>query len=82
MRWKPASIQTQNQMSSNQSFSTASQNPIAAGRVNNYNQALAQSQQYATNANSAQTNLNTEDSALSQVQSQLQIPARSGAGGQ
>jgi flagellar hook-associated protein 3 FlgL len=33
---------------------------------------LAQSQQYATNAGSAQTNLNTEDNALSQVQSQLQ----------
>jgi flagellar hook-associated protein 3 FlgL len=64
--------QTQNQVSSGQSFSTASQDPIAAGRVNSFNQALAQSRQYATNAASAQTNLNTEDSALSQVQSQLQ----------
>ncbi len=64
--------QTQNQVSSGQSFSTASQDPIAAGRVNSFNQALAQSQQYTTNAASAQTNLNTEDSALSQVQSQLQ----------
>jgi flagellar hook-associated protein 3 FlgL len=33
---------------------------------------LAQSQQYGTNAASAQTNLNTEDTALSQVQTQLQ----------
>jgi flagellar hook-associated protein 3 FlgL len=64
--------QTQNQVSSGQSFSTASQDPIAAGRVNSFNQALAQSRQYATNAASAQTNLNTEDSALSQVQNQLQ----------
>jgi flagellar hook-associated protein 3 FlgL len=64
--------QTQNQVSSGVAFSTASQNPIAAGRVNNFNQALAQSQQYGTNAGSAQTNLNTEDSALSQVQNQLQ----------
>jgi flagellar hook-associated protein 3 FlgL len=64
--------QTQNQMSSNLSFTTASQNPVAAGSVNNYNQALAQSTQYGTNANSAQTNLSTEDNALSQVQSQLQ----------
>ena len=64
--------QTQNQMSSNLSFTTASQNPVAAGTVNNYNQALAQSQQYGTNASSAQTNLNTEDNALSQVQTQLQ----------
>ena len=64
--------QTQNQMSSGLSFTTASQNPTAAGSVNNYNQALAQSQQYATNATSAQTNLNTEDNALSQVQTQLQ----------
>jgi flagellar hook-associated protein 3 FlgL len=64
--------QTQNQMSSNLAFTTASQNPVAAGTVNNYHQALAQSQQYGTNANSAQTNLNTEDNALSQVQTQLQ----------
>jgi flagellar hook-associated protein 3 FlgL len=64
--------QTQNQMSSSLQFTTASQNPTAAGSVNNYKQALAQSQQYGTNATSAQTNLNTEDSALSQVQTQLQ----------
>jgi flagellar hook-associated protein 3 FlgL len=64
--------QTQNQMSSSLQFTTASQNPTAAGSVNNYKQALAQSQQYGTNAASAQTNLNTEDNALSQVQTQLQ----------
>ena len=64
--------QTQNQISSNLAFTTASQNPTAAGSVNNYNQALAQSQQFDTNANSAQTNLGTEDNALSQVQTQLQ----------
>jgi flagellar hook-associated protein 3 FlgL len=64
--------QTQNHMSSSQSFNTASENPIAAGSVNNYKQALAQNQQYGTNASSAQTNLNTEDGALSQLQTQLQ----------
>lgn len=64
--------QTQNQISSNLSFTTASQNPTAAGSVDNYNQALAQSQQYDVNAKSAQTNLGTEDNALSQVQTQLQ----------
>jgi flagellar hook-associated protein 3 FlgL len=64
--------QTQNQVSTNQAFTTASENPTAAGAVNNYNQALAQSQQYVTNAGSAQTNLNVEDNALSQVQNQLQ----------
>ena len=64
--------QSQNQMSSGLQFTTASQNPVAAGSVNNYEQALAQSQQYGTNATSAQTNLNTEDNALSQVQTQLQ----------
>src|ERR1700693_1958982 len=64
--------QTQNQISSNLSFTTASQNPTAAGAVNNYNQALAQSQQYDTNANGAQTRLSTEDSTLSQVTAQLQ----------
>ena len=40
--------------------------------MNNYQQALAQSRQYGTNATSAQTNLSTEDNALSQVQTQLQ----------
>src|ERR1700674_2833224 len=64
--------QTQNQMGSRLQFTTAAQNPTAAGSVNNFNQALAQSQQYGTNATSAQTNLNTEDNALSQVQTQLQ----------
>ena len=64
--------QTQNQISNNASFTTASQNPIAAGEVNNYKQTLAQSQQFTTNANSAHTNLSTEDNTLSQVQNQLQ----------
>jgi len=63
---------TQNQISSGLSFTTASQNPVAAGLVTNYNQALAQSQQYDTNSNSAQSSLNTEDSALTQVQNALQ----------
>jgi flagellar hook-associated protein 3 FlgL len=64
--------QTQNQMSSGKQFTTASQNPTAAGSVNNYEQALAQSEQYGTNASSAQSNLNTESNALTQMQSQLQ----------
>jgi flagellar hook-associated protein 3 FlgL len=64
--------QTQNQISSNLSFTTPSQNPVAAGAVTNYNQALLQSQQYDTNANSAQTRLSTEDTSLSQVQNALQ----------
>src|ERR1700730_17830378 len=64
--------QTQNQISSNLSFTTASQNPTAAGSVNNYNQALAQSKQFDTNANSAKTNLSTEDNAMASFQTQLQ----------
>jgi len=64
--------QTQNQITSGLSFTTASQNPTAAGAVNNYNQALAQSRQYVTNSSSAQTRLSIEDSTLSQVQTQLQ----------
>src|SRR5271168_1206614 len=63
---------TQNQISSGVSFSTASQNPVAAGLVTGYNQALAQSIQYVTNSNSAQSSINTEDTALTQVQSALQ----------
>jgi flagellar hook-associated protein 3 FlgL len=57
--------QTQGEISSNQSFSTASENPVAAGEVNTFNQALAQSQQYTTNAS-------TEGSTLTQVTDQLQ----------
>jgi flagellar hook-associated protein 3 FlgL len=64
--------QTQNQISSNLAFTTPSQNPVAAGAVDGYNQALAQATQYDTNANSAQNGLGTEDNALSQVQTALQ----------
>jgi flagellar hook-associated protein 3 FlgL len=63
---------TQNQLSSGLQFTTASQNPVAAGLVSGYNQTLAQSQQYDTNSNSAQSSLNTEDTALTQVQNALQ----------
>jgi flagellar hook-associated protein 3 FlgL len=64
--------QTQNEISTGLSYTTASQNPVAAGLVSNYNQVLAQSQQYTANGNSAQSSLNTEDSALTQVQNALQ----------
>jgi flagellar hook-associated protein 3 FlgL len=64
--------QTHNQISTNLAFTTPSQNPVAAGSVNNYDQALAQSQQYDSNASSAQTRLSTEDTALAQVQTELQ----------
>jgi flagellar hook-associated protein 3 FlgL len=63
---------TQNQISSGLSFTTASQNPVDAGLVANYNQALSQSEQYDTNSNSAQSGLNTEDTALTQMQNSLQ----------
>jgi flagellar hook-associated protein 3 FlgL len=63
---------TQNQISTGLSFTTAAQNPVAAGLVTDYNQALTQSQQFVTNSNSAQTSLNTEDSALTQLQTSLQ----------
>jgi hypothetical protein len=64
--------QTQNQISTNLAFTAPSQNPVAAGNVNNYDQALAQSQQYDANAGSAQTRLSTEDTALAQAQTELQ----------
>src|ERR1700682_5161914 len=64
--------QTQNQISTNLAFTAPSQNPVAAGNVNNYDQALAQSQQYDSNARSAQNRLSTEDTALAQVQTELQ----------
>jgi flagellar hook-associated protein 3 FlgL len=64
--------QTQSHISANAAFTTASENPTAAGSVANYTQALAQSTQYVTNSNSAKTNLGVEDNALAQVQNQLQ----------
>src|SRR5580698_5003995 len=64
--------QTQNDISSNETFTTASQNPVAAAEVNTYSQALAQSQQYASNGSSAQTNLNIEDNTLTSITNQLQ----------
>jgi flagellar hook-associated protein 3 FlgL len=64
--------QTQDQISSGLAFTTPSQNPIAAGQVSGYNQALAQSNQYTANGNSAQTSLQTENTALTSVQNQLE----------
>jgi flagellar hook-associated protein 3 FlgL len=63
---------TQNQISSGLSFTTASQNPVGAGLVSGYNQVLAESQQYTQNGNSGTESLNVEDSALTQLQDQLQ----------
>lgn len=63
---------TQNELSTGDAYTTPSQDPAAAGLVDNYQQVLAQSKQFTTNANSAQTDLNTEDTALSNVTSQLQ----------
>jgi flagellar hook-associated protein 3 FlgL len=62
---------TQDGISSGLAFTTASQNPVGAGLVAGYNQVLAQSQQYTANGNSANGSLNTEDSALTQLQNQL-----------
>lgn len=64
--------QTQNQITTGLAFSSPAQNPAAAGSVNTYNQVLAQSEQYTVNAQSAQSNLNTESNALTQVTNQLQ----------
>jgi len=63
---------TQNGISSGLAFSTASQDPVGAGLVAGYNQVLAQSQQYTSNGDSATASLNIEDSALTQLQNQLQ----------
>jgi len=64
--------QTQNQIALGQAFTSPSQDPVSAGNVNNYNFALAQSQQYDRNANIAQNQLGLEDNTLSQFQSSLQ----------
>lgn len=63
---------TQNELATGLAYTTPSQDPYAAGQVDNYQMVLAQSEQYTSNANSAQTSLNTEDTALTSVTSQLQ----------
>src|SRR6266550_4172420 len=45
--------QTQNQIATNLSFTTPSQNPVAAGAVNNYTKALSQTQPFALSATGA-----------------------------
>ncbi len=64
--------ETQSEVSSGVAFTTPSQDPVAAGSVAQFNQALSQSVQYTRNANSANTGLNTESQTLTQVESQLQ----------
>src|SRR3984957_2205062 len=63
---------TQNGMSTRLGFTTTSQNPVGGGPDAGYHQVLAQSQQYTANGQSATGSLNTEDSALTQLQNQLQ----------
>ncbi len=63
---------TQNDVSTGLAYTTPAQDPAAAGTVDNLNQVLSQSQQYTKNANSAQSSLNTESNALTQVENQLQ----------
>jgi flagellar hook-associated protein 3 FlgL len=63
---------TQNGISTGLAFTTASENPVGAGLVAGYNQVLGQSQQYTANGSSATDSLNIEDSALTQLQNQLQ----------
>jgi flagellar hook-associated protein 3 FlgL len=62
----------QNDISTGLAFTTPSQDPAAAGNVNGLDQVLAQSQQFSTNASSANSGLETESSALGQLQTQLQ----------
>jgi len=64
--------QNENEVSSGLAFTAPSQDPTAAGEVINLDQALSQSQQYTSDANSAQTSLQTENTALTQLQNQLQ----------
>jgi flagellar hook-associated protein 3 FlgL len=63
---------TQDGISTGLAFTTASENPVGAGLVAGYNQVLAQSLQYTSNGQSANESLNIEDSALTQMQNQLQ----------
>jgi flagellar hook-associated protein 3 FlgL len=62
----------QNDISTGLAFTTPSQDPAAAGSVNALDQVLSQSQQFSTNASSANSSLETESNALSQLQTQLQ----------
>jgi len=62
----------QNDISTGLAFTTPSENPAAAGSVNELDQVLSQSQQFSTNATSANSSLETESNALGQLQTQLQ----------
>ena len=63
---------TQDGISTGLSFTTPAENPAAAGIVNGLDQVLSQSEQYSSNASAAQGSLQTENTALDQVQTQLQ----------
>jgi len=67
-----ALAQTQQQISSGQSFSTPAENPSAATQVLGLQSTLSQLSQYSTNANLAQSRLSIEDTTLSSVVSTLQ----------
>jgi len=62
----------QNDLSSGLAFTTPSEDPAAAGTVNGLDQVLSQSQQFGTNASSANSSLQTESTTLGQLQTQLQ----------
>jgi flagellar hook-associated protein 3 FlgL len=62
----------ENDVSTSLAFTTPSQDPSAAGSVNGLDQVLSQSQQFSTNATAANSSLETESTALGQLQNQLQ----------
>jgi flagellar hook-associated protein 3 FlgL len=64
--------QTQNELSSGTKLPNAAANPVGMTQVNDLNAQLSASQQYVTNGNSATSNLQLEESALTNATNLLQ----------
>lgn len=63
---------TQEQLSTGKSMQTAADNPTGMAQVNQFNMELSASQQYVTNGNLANGNLNLENQALTDASNLLQ----------
>ena len=62
----------QQQVATGKRFSSPSEDPIAASRVNDLQQAVAQNTQFTRNGKAAQDRLSVEESVLTQVGDSLQ----------
>src|SRR5271170_8064116 len=64
-------LQVQNELSTGKSVNTPSDNPAAAAAIEQLNQSIEQGQAYNTNLQSAQSNLSQVDSSLGSLNTLL-----------